>query len=103
MIVIGVTMIVIGVTVIVISVTVIVIGLTMIAIVVTVIVIVIGVTMKAIGETMKPETRIIRDYSPTGNQAVAGSTPAVSATFFMEIDHEIFSLVSLSFLLIQEG
>ena len=40
---------------------------------------------------------------PTGDQEVAGSTPARSATFFVEIDHEIFSTVILSLPLIQEG
>ena len=30
---------------------------------------------------------------PTGDQEIAGSTPAGSATFFREIDHEIFSTV----------
>ena len=32
-----------------------------------------------------------------------GSTPARLATFFVEIDHEIFSMVILSLPLIQEG
>ena len=36
---------------------------------------------------------------PTGDQEVAGSTPAEVG----EIDHEIFSMVILSLLLIQEG
>ena len=40
---------------------------------------------------------------PTGDQEVAGSTPARSATFFVEIDHEIYSTVILSLPLIQEG
>ena len=39
---------------------------------------------------------------PTGDQAVAGSTPARSATFFHR-DHEIFSVVIISLPLIQEG
>ena len=38
-----------------------------------------------------------------GDQEVAGSTPAGSANSFMEIDHEIFSMVILSLSLIQEG
>ena len=38
----------------------------------------------------------------TGDQKVAGSTPAGSATFCRR-DHEIFSTVILSLLLIQEG
>ena len=41
---------------------------------------------------------------PTGDQEVAGSTPAeVGNILFMEIDHEIFSTVILSLRLIQEG
>ena len=40
----------------------------------------------------------------TGDQEVAGSTSAeVSNISFVEIDHEIFSRVILSLLLIQEG
>ena len=39
----------------------------------------------------------------TGDQEVLGSTPAGSAKFFWEIDHEIFSTVILSLPLIQEG
>ena len=39
---------------------------------------------------------------PTGDQKVAGSTPPRSATFFREIDHEIFSTFILSLPLIQE-
>ena len=34
------------------------------------------------------------DACPTGDQEVVGSTPASSATF-VEIDHEIFSMVIL--------
>ena len=30
------------------------------------------------------------DARPTGDQEVAGSTPLRLATFFLEIDHEIF-------------
>ena len=42
---------------------------------------------------------------PTGDQEVAGSTPAEvgSILSFVEIDHEIFSTVILSLPLIQEG
>ena len=42
---------------------------------------------------------------PTGDQEVAGSTPAEVGNFFFfsEIDHEIFSAVILSLPLIQEG
>ena len=44
---------------------------------------------------------------PTGDQEVAGSTPTPHPRgrqhSFMEIDHEIFSTVILSFPLIQEG
>ena len=40
---------------------------------------------------------------PTGDQEVAGSTPAEVGNIFVEIDHEIFSTVSLSLPLIQEG
>ena len=39
---------------------------------------------------------------PTGDQEVAGSTPAEVAHSFVEIDHEIFSTVILSLPLIQE-
>ena len=42
------------------------------------------------------------DLHPTGDQKVAGSTPARQHSF-MEIDNEIFSVVILSLLLIQEG
>ena len=42
------------------------------------------------------------DARPTGDQEVAASTPAGSATFIV-IDHEIFSTVILSLPLIQEG
>ena len=41
---------------------------------------------------------------PTGDQEVVGSTPAeVGNILFVEIDHEIFSMVVLSLPLIQEG
>ena len=41
---------------------------------------------------------------PTGDQEVAGSSPAeVGNIFFVEIDHEIFSTAILSLPLIQEG
>ena len=41
---------------------------------------------------------------PTGDQEVAGSTPAEVGNYsFVEIDHEIFSTVILSLPLIQEG
>ena len=36
------------------------------------------------------------DACPTGNQEVMVLTPAGSATFFLEINHEIFSKVILS-------
>ena len=39
----------------------------------------------------------------TGDQEVAGSTPPSQQHSFVEIDHEIFSMVILSLLLIQEG
>ena len=39
---------------------------------------------------------------PTGDQEVAGFTPAGLATFLVEIDHETFSMVILSFPVIQE-
>ena len=39
----------------------------------------------------------------TGDLEVAGLTPARSAIFFREVDHEIFSTVILSLLLIEEG
>ena len=47
------------------------------------------------------------DACPTGDQEVAGLTPTQEVAgltpTFMEIDHEIFSTVILSLLLIQEG
>ena len=44
------------------------------------------------------------DVHPTGDQEVAGSTPAELATFFSwRFDHEIFSAVILSLQLILEG
>ena len=43
------------------------------------------------------------DARPTGDQKVADSSPAGSGNFIYEIDHEIFSRVILSLLLIQEG
>ena len=42
------------------------------------------------------------DACPTCDQEVVGSTPAGSATF-VKIDLEIFSTVTFSLLLIQEG
>ena len=42
------------------------------------------------------------DARPTGDQEVAGSTPAVSATF-EEIDSKLFSTANLSRPLIKEG
>ena len=43
------------------------------------------------------------DARPTGDQVVAGSTPAGQQHSFVEIDHEIFSTFILSLPLIQEG
>ena len=43
------------------------------------------------------------DACPTGDQEVAGLTPARSATSFSEVDHEIFSTVVLFLPPIQEG
>ena len=44
------------------------------------------------------------DARPTGDQEVAGSTPAEGGyTSFVDIDHEVFSTVILSLPLIQEG
>ena len=50
------------------------------------------------------------DEHPTGDQEIGGfkppypqTPPAGSATFFVEIDHKIFSTVILSLSLIQEG
>ena len=43
------------------------------------------------------------DAHPTGDQEVAGSTPAGRQHSFVEIDHEIFCMVILSLPLIQEG
>ena len=42
------------------------------------------------------------DVHPFGDQEVAGSTPASRQHSLEEIDHEIFSMVILSLLLIQE-
>ena len=44
------------------------------------------------------------DARPTGDQEVAGSTPAEVGNFLSwRFDHEIFSMVILSLPLIQEG
>ena len=43
------------------------------------------------------------DARATGGQAIVGLAPALLATFFHGDDHEIFSIVFLSLLLIQEG
>ena len=44
------------------------------------------------------------DARPTGDQEVAGSTPAeVGNILSRRFDHEIFSMAILSLLLIQEG
>ena len=44
------------------------------------------------------------DAHPTGDQEVAGSTPARGRQhFFVEIDHELFSTAILFLPLIQEG
>ena len=43
------------------------------------------------------------DAHPTGDQRVAGSTLPGWQYSFMEIDHEIFSMVILTLPLIQEG
>ena len=43
------------------------------------------------------------DAPPTGDQEVAGSTPARWQHSFMEIDHEIYFTVIVSLPLIQEG
>ena len=42
------------------------------------------------------------DACLTGDQGVAGSTPASSAKYFVATDHEIFSKIILSLPLIQE-
>ena len=47
--------------------------------------------------TLQPALVAQLDVCPTEDQEVAGSTP------FDKIDHEIFSTVILSLLLIQEG
>ena len=43
------------------------------------------------------------DARPIGDQEVAGSAPLGLQHSFLETDHEIFSTVILSLLLIQEG
>ena len=43
------------------------------------------------------------DVCPTGDQEVAGSIPLGWQHSFMEIDHEIFSMIILSLPLIKEG
>ena len=43
------------------------------------------------------------DARPTSGQEIAGSTPARSAYSFVEIEHDIFSMVIISPPLIQEG
>ena len=53
---------------------------------------------------MEPASVAQLDARPTGDQEVAGSTPARSATFFRgNFDHELFSMVIPSLPLIQEG
>ena len=51
---------------------------------------------------MVPASAVQKDVHETEDEEAADSTPAGSATFFLEINHEIFSLVILSLLLIQE-
>ena len=48
--------------------------------------------------TLGPASVAQVDAHPTGDQEVVGSAPTRSATFFVEIDHEIFSTVIFSFL-----
>ena len=43
------------------------------------------------------------DARPTGDQEVAGSTPAESAILSLRFDHEIFSTIIVSLPPIQEG
>ena len=43
------------------------------------------------------------DVRPTDDQEVTGSTPPGWQYCYVEIDHEIFSMVILSLSLIQEG
>ena len=43
------------------------------------------------------------DRHLTGDQEIARSTPPDWQHFFMEIDHEVFSMVVFSLPLIQEG
>ena len=52
---------------------------------------------------VKPALAAQLDAHPTGDQEVAGSTPPGSQQSFVVIDHEIFSTLILSHLLIQEG
>ena len=51
--------------------------------------------------SFKPASMAQFDACPTEDQ-VAGSTPAELATFFVEIDHKLFSTGILSLPLIQE-
>ena len=52
---------------------------------------------------VKPASVAQSDARPTGDQRVTSMIPDGQATFFMEINHEIFSMVILSLPLIQEG
>ena len=52
---------------------------------------------------LEPASVAQLDAGPTGDQEVAGSTPARSAPSFMEFDYEIFPMVIVSLPLIQEG
>ena len=55
------------------------------------------------GEHAGPGSVAQLNARSTPDQEVAGSTPAESATFFVEIDREIFSTVILFLPMIQEG
>ena len=52
---------------------------------------------------MGPPSKAQLDACPTGDQEVGDLTPPDRQHSFVEIDHEILSLVIHSFLLIQEG
>ena len=59
--------------------------------------------MKFLQVLLQPALVAPLEVCPSVDQEVAGSTLTGQQHQFVEIDHEIFSTVILSFLLIQEG
>ena len=68
-----------------------------------------GITHLSFGELMLNSIKVKRvtikvyQHVMSGDQEVVSSTPTGRQYSFMEIDHEIFSMVILSLPLIQEG